>query len=189
MSRPAQVRNLLNLPDWKTDAALGYTLGSLVETSTGLTAKLVLSGAPCNAFGRDIEKLTIEVTYESQERSVAEFVMLVRVLTILRLHVKISDDDQKQYTIPESVIALAPPSKGEHRKTADLVFHYEPSPFAFWITRRSDSPGAAPLFDTRSSSLPSAPIPPVISDDNSTALDGFPLVFEDQYLQVSILST
>lgn len=68
--------------------------------------------------------------------------------------------------------------------SSDLVFNYDPSPFAFWITRRSE-PSAAPLFDTRASSLPPTPIPPVISTDSSTALDGFPLVFEDQYLQIS----
>lgn len=70
--------------------------------------------------------------------------------------------------------------------SSDLVFNYEPSPFAFWITRRS-SPDALPLFDTRLSSLPSTPIPPVITDDNTTALDGFSLVFEDQYLQVNFV--
>lgn len=42
-----------------------------------------------------------------------------------------------------------------------------------------------PLFDTRISSLPSPSSTPVISGDSSTALDGFPLVFEDQYLQLT----
>ena len=42
-----------------------------------------------------------------------------------------------------------------------------------------------PLFDTRISSLPATPVPPVIPTDNTTALDGFPLVFEDQYLQLT----
>lgn len=71
-----------------------------------------------------------------------------------------------------------------HQNSSDLVFNYEPSPFAFWITRRSE-PTAQPLFDTRISSLPKTPIAPVIAADNSTALDGFPLVFEDQYLQLT----
>ena len=70
------------------------------------------------------------------------------------------------------------------KTNSDLEFHYESSPFAFWITRRSE-PDAQPLFDTRTSSLPSTPIPPVIASDSSTALDGFPLVFEDQYLQLT----
>ncbi|KAJ7892526.1 hypothetical protein B0H14DRAFT_3427931 [Mycena olivaceomarginata] len=58
------------------------------------------------------------------------------------------------------------------------------NPFAFWITRRS-APHTTPLFDTRVSSLPETPINPVISGDTSTALDGFPLVFEDQYIQLA----
>jgi alpha-glucosidase len=70
-----------------------------------------------------------------------------------------------------------------HKDTSDLIFNYDASPFSFWITRRSE-PEAMPLFDTRISSLPPTPIAPVISTINSTALDGFPLVFEDQYLQV-----
>lgn len=102
-----------------------------------------------------------------------------------RLHVNIFDTDNKQFTIPDSVIARPPTPSTSHTKTSDLVFHYDSSPFAFWISRRSD-PHAAPLFDTRIASLPQTPIPPS-SDDNRTALDGFPLVFEDQYLQVTLL--
>jgi alpha-glucosidase len=64
------------------------------------------------------------------------------------------------------------------------VFNYEPSPFAFWITRRS-SPDAMPLFDTRISSLPPTPIAPSNPADNETGFDGFPLVFEKQYLQLT----
>lgn len=100
-----------------------------------------------------------------------------------RLRVKISDSENKQYTIPDSVISRPAAPSASFTKTSDLVFNYDPSPFAFWITRRS-SPDATPLFDTRLSSLPTTPIPSVIADDNTTALDGFPLVFENQYLQV-----
>ena len=103
-----------------------------------------------------------------------------------RLHVNIFDTDKKQFTIPESVISRPPaPSVTSYTQTSDLVFHYDSSPFAFWICRRSD-PSSPPLFDTRIASLPQTPIPPS-SDDKSTALDGFALVFEDQYLQVMLL--
>ncbi|KIM86518.1 glycoside hydrolase family 31 protein [Piloderma croceum F 1598] len=145
----------------------GYTLASLSETTHGLTAKLNLAGPACNAFGQDVSNLTIQVTYETRTR----------------LHVNIFDTDNKQFTIPESVIARPPAPSTSHTKTSDLVFHYDSSPFAFWISRRSE-PHAAPLFDTRIASLPQTPIPPS-SDDNRTALDGFPLVFEDQYLQLT----
>ncbi|KAI9066533.1 glycoside hydrolase family 31 protein [Trametes sanguinea] len=147
----------------------GYTLTGLQETKTGLTAKLDLAGPACNAFGHDVSNLTLEVTYDTETR----------------LHVNIYDTDNSQYTIPASIIELGKGSNDPKLKeTSDLVFNYESSPFAFWITRRSE-PDAQPLFDTRASSLPPTPIPPVFPDDNSTALDGFPLVFEDQYLQLT----
>lgn len=82
------------------------------------------------------------------------------------------------------MIALSDPPSTSHNGSSDLHFNYESSPFAFWVTRRSD-PDGIPLFDTRLASLPRTPIPPIIPHDDSTALDGFPLVFEDQYLQLT----
>ncbi|KAG6370670.1 glycoside hydrolase family 31 protein [Boletus reticuloceps] len=146
----------------------GYTLGSLAENEYGLTAQLSLAGTPCNAFGTDIMDLTIEVTYQSQTT----------------LHVKIYDTANQQFTIPELVIERPPTPTESFTGSSDLVFNYDPSPFAFWITRRSD-PEAMPIFDTRITSLPSTPIPPFNTSDPRTAFDGFPLVFEDQYLQVA----
>ncbi|KAJ7578612.1 glycosyl hydrolases family 31-domain-containing protein [Mycena floridula] len=165
-SRIEPVSQCISLPS--VDKYPGYKLSSIAETSNSLTAKLALAGAKCNAFGTDIENLTIHVEYESQSR----------------LHVQIVDTDNKQFTIPSSVIALGPSSSTTSKGTSDLVFNHVASPFAFWITRRSD-PNGVPLFDTRINSLPKTPIPPVIATDNTTALDGFPLVFEDQYLQLT----
>ena len=96
----------------------------------------------------------------------------------------IYDTENKQYTIPDSIISLpAPPTTESFTRSSELIFNYEPSPFAFWITRRS-RPSATPLFDTRISSLPSTPTISVVSNDSTIAFDGFPLVFENQYLQV-----
>ncbi|OCH87274.1 hypothetical protein OBBRIDRAFT_837500 [Obba rivulosa] len=146
----------------------GYTLIELKETRSGITARLNLAGDACNAFGQDIADLTLQVTYDTQTR----------------LRVNIFDTAQSQFAIPASVIDVAGPDGAVHKDTSDLVFNYEHSPFAFWVTRRSKS-DAQPLFDTRASSLPPTPIPPVIANDGSTALDGFPLVFEDQYIQLT----
>ncbi|KAF9220372.1 glycoside hydrolase family 31 protein [Gyrodon lividus] len=146
----------------------GYTLGSLTESEYSLTAQLSLAGPACNAFGTDIKNLTIELTYQSQTT----------------LHVKIYDTANQQFTIPESVIERPAAPTTSFTKSSDLVFNYDASPFAFWITRRSD-PDAMPIFDTRMSSLPPAPIPPFNASDPSTAFDAFPLVFEDQYLQIA----
>lgn len=82
------------------------------------------------------------------------------------------------------MISLPPDPTEDFTQSSDLVFNYDSSPFGFWITRRSE-PDAAPLFDTRVSSLPPTPIPPFNESDPSTALDGFNLVFEDQYLQLT----
>ncbi|KIM36315.1 glycoside hydrolase family 31 protein [Hebeloma cylindrosporum] len=157
----------------------GYALNSLQESDTGLTARLSLFGPACNAFGMDVPSLAIEVTYESNSR-------LFKALLSIQgsLHVNIFDTAKDQYTIPQSVVDLPGIPSKSFKGTSDLVFDYESSPFAFWITRRSQ-PNAAPLFDTRITSFPRTPIPPVIGSDNSTALDGFPLIFEDQYLQLA----
>ena len=102
-----------------------------------------------------------------------------------RLHVNIFDAANAHFTIPADVISLGDNEDRTTLKTeSDLEFHYESKPFAFWITRRSE-PDAQPLFDTRLQSLPPTPIPPVIPDDASTALDAFPLIFENQYLQLT----
>ncbi|KLO16236.1 glycoside hydrolase family 31 protein [Schizopora paradoxa] len=146
----------------------GYSLSFLKTTSTGLTAKLNLAGPACNAFGSDIANLTIEVTYETQSR----------------LHVNIFDTANQQFTVPDNVVERPPSPTTSFTKGSDLVFNYDASPFAFWITRRS-SPDATPLFDTRLGSLPKTPIPPLNASDASTALDGFQLVFENQYLQLT----
>ncbi|KAL4243910.1 glycosyl hydrolase 31 family protein [Abortiporus biennis] len=151
----------------------GYTLHSLLETDTGISAWLGVAGPACNAFGRDVVNLTVEVTYEISTR----------------LHVNIFDTANAQFTIPESVVPLESGSTAINKNNSDLQFNFEVSPFAFWITRRSagsdNHTESQPLFDTRISSLPATPISPVIPLDNSTALDGFPLVFEDQYLQLT----
>jgi alpha-glucosidase len=108
----------------------------------------------------------------------------------LRLHVNIFDKSAQQFILPSGFFESENlrTSAGAARGDSDLEFNYEASPFAFWITRRSD-PGSTPIFDTRLTSLPPAPIPAFPSgkgkSDPGLVFDGFPLVFEDSYLQVS----
>ncbi|KZV87042.1 glycoside hydrolase family 31 protein [Exidia glandulosa HHB12029] len=135
----------------------------------GYTGHLAISGPACNAFGRDYADLTVEVVYESASR----------------LRVSILDTAESQFRIPESVIERPKIPRESFVDSSDLVFNFVSTPtFEFWITRRDD-PTGIPLFDTRIASLPPTPIPPVIPEDESTALRGFPLVFEDQYLQIT----
>ena len=47
---------------------VGYTMQSVQETSTGLTARLSLAGPACNAFGLDVADLTLVVDHDSDSR-------------------------------------------------------------------------------------------------------------------------
>ena len=49
------------------DACPGYKATSVHTLGSTLTANLVLAGTACNVFGPDIEKLKLEVTYETSE--------------------------------------------------------------------------------------------------------------------------
>ncbi|KAJ3574598.1 hypothetical protein NP233_g1666 [Leucocoprinus birnbaumii] len=151
-----------------TSPCPSYVLQNLREDTTGVTAQLVLIGKPCNNFTRDVPHLKLEVRYETESR----------------LHVKISDADNLQYTIPESVFERPTSTPRFNSKAADLQFNYQPSPFAFWITRRND-PHAVPLFDTRPTSLPEAPTTAAVTNGNNVSLEDFNLKFKDQYLELT----
>jgi alpha-glucosidase len=186
MFRPAQACFWpFDLQKLWIDRCAGYTLTSLQNTEHGITAHLGLAGEACNAFGLDINNLTIEVTYETQTRWVRKHYTKSPLTSMcLRLHVNVYDTAKTQFTVPENVVSRPPLPTSSHKDSSDLVFNHNAYPFAFWITRRS-APDAIPLFDTRIASLPPTPIPaPNPSADNSTAFDSFALVFEDQYVQV-----
>lgn len=98
----------------------------------------------------------------------------------------IFDTSKTQFTVPADIVpsdSLASAASSS-ASGSDLQFNYDRTPFAFWITRRDD-PNGTPLFDTRLKSLPTAPVSEQVPGDNTTALDGFQLVFENQYVQVS----
>jgi alpha-glucosidase len=92
--------------------------------------------------------------------------------------VSIADTASQQFTLPP---AFFPRPKNDSSLTedSDLIFNHENDPFAFWIVRKSTGDV---LFDTRISSLPTAPTTAL----NGMPLDNFALVFEDQYLQVTL---
>lgn len=46
-------------------ACPGYQASNVKTSATGLTAELKLAGAPCNTYGTDLEKLRLEVMYET----------------------------------------------------------------------------------------------------------------------------
>lgn len=158
------VRQLTALP--------GYAINSdsVTQTSTGgISAQLDLI-TYCSAYGTDIPSLTLSVEYETSSR----------------LHVHIYDTPVKQFQIDDNI--LPRPKRTlfgtDSADKSDLKFDYENSPFAFWVTRKSDG---EVLFDTRKDGIPIHKDPSDIlgSPSNYTVMPAHPLVFEDQYLQLS----
>ena len=49
------------------DACPGYAAQNVIDRGHQLTADLTLNGKACDVFGKDIEKLKLEVTYESSK--------------------------------------------------------------------------------------------------------------------------
>ena len=43
----------------------GYVVGNVREGSGGLSAELRMEGTPCDAFGRDLRDLRVEVEYQT----------------------------------------------------------------------------------------------------------------------------
>ena len=52
------------------DACPGYKATAVTAHGNTLTADLALAGTACNVFGQDIDKLKLEVTYETSTYSV-----------------------------------------------------------------------------------------------------------------------
>ncbi|EPQ50643.1 alpha-glucosidase [Gloeophyllum trabeum ATCC 11539] len=105
------------------DACPGYTAENVAINGSTLTADLVLAGTPSNVFGNDIEKLALEVVYETETR----------------IHVKITDPSTARYEVPETVLPRPPASGTVSPDSAAIRFNYTSSPFSFSIYRTSTS--------------------------------------------------
>ncbi|KAK8861244.1 hypothetical protein IAR55_002063 [Kwoniella newhampshirensis] len=169
---PGSTRVLSQQPDFSGDVTKceGYSVHSVEHTSTGgIWATLSLL-AECSAYGTDIHSLALSVEYE----------------TPTRLHVHIYDTHLHQYQLDNSIFprpnATLSGSEASHK--SDLKFEYEEKPFAFWVTRKSDG---EVLFDTRAKGIPTYDDTIQIEGaySNYTVLPAHPLIFEDQYLQIS----
>ncbi|CAH7689820.1 glycosyl hydrolases family 31-domain-containing protein [Phakopsora pachyrhizi] len=118
----------------KVSNATCYEVTVVDETFSGLRAELRLLGEPCNAFGNDIQNLTLEVSFETKER----------------LHLHIYDSAGEQFQIPESVFPTPKDPNPYEKSNHSLKFSYKPNPFAFWISR---SESGEIVFDTRGTRL------------------------------------
>ncbi|KAK3373241.1 glycosyl hydrolases family 31-domain-containing protein [Lasiosphaeria ovina] len=132
---PARRASANSLP---LSACPGYKASNVKTSQTGLTADLSLAGTPCNTYGTDLDKLTLEVTYETGDR----------------LHVKIQDPANDVYQVPQSVFPR-PGSHGGNSKTSALKFNYKTNPFSFSVTRAKtgevlfDSSAAPLVFESQ----------------------------------------
>ncbi len=158
----------INLP--QLTRISGYMLGSVTSTpSGGLTATLSILSS-CKAYGTDLPSLTVAVEYE----------------TVSRLHVHIYDTPLHQYQVSNDFLPRPARtlSGSDSADKSDLEFSYNSSPFEFWITRKSDG---QVLFDTRAKNIPVHDDQVILEGvlDQHTVLPAYPLVFEDQYLQIA----
>ncbi|KAJ6779720.1 hypothetical protein PWT90_02063 [Aphanocladium album] len=125
---------------WASDCP-GYNVVSANDNGHTLTASLHLSGKNCDVYGTDLPKLKLQVEYQTKSR----------------LHVKIYDEAEDVFQIPEDLLGAPKADGSANEATFDLKFTYNPSPFSFKVTRRSSG---EVLFDTT----------------------GHNLIFESQYL-------
>ncbi|PNY25265.1 alpha/beta-glucosidase agdC [Tolypocladium capitatum] len=114
------------------DACPGYQASNVQTSDSGLTADLQLAGPACNTYGTDLVNLTLTVQYETDDR----------------IHVKIEDQANNVYQVPESVFPR--PGGSSSAASNQLRFGYTASPFSFNITRASTN---EILFDTSAASL------------------------------------
>ncbi|KAG8827766.1 hypothetical protein FRC18_009840 [Serendipita sp. 400] len=102
------------------DACPGYNATNVFNIRNGFKADLVLAGKACNVYGKDYERLSLTVTYETDNR----------------IHMKIVDPSNSRYEVPESVFPR-PKSWDGNRDTPNINFRYTKAPFSFTITRKS----------------------------------------------------
>ncbi|PPQ91932.1 hypothetical protein CVT25_000975 [Psilocybe cyanescens] len=105
------------------EACPGYSASNVKVRHDGLSADLTLAGSPCNVFGNDVKKLSLEVTYETSDR----------------LHVKITDPSSTRYEVPESILPRPSSSPSTSSKSSAIQFSYNSSPFSFTVSRSSDN--------------------------------------------------
>lgn len=120
-------------------ACPGYKASDVVETPLGLTAHLTLAGDACDAYGTDIEALSLVVEYQAADRLHVEI-----------LPTYIGQTNQSWFILPEALVPKPKAETDEMPKT-DLAFSWSNDPtFSFTVTRKSTGDV---LFTTEGSQL------------------------------------
>lgn len=121
--------NILN-PDAPVaqDLCPGYTASDIRTASTGLTASFSLAGDACNAYGSDVQALTLTVQYQTNAR--------------LHVNIKpshITSENSSWYLLSTDYVPAASQEAGS-MSTSDLTFSWaniRGSGFGFNVTRNS----------------------------------------------------
>ncbi|KFY10290.1 hypothetical protein V491_07732 [Pseudogymnoascus sp. VKM F-3775] len=112
----------------------GYKASNVKTGKSSLTADLKLAGKACNAYGTDLESLTLEVEYQSDDR----------------IHVKIADAANSVYQVPESVFPRPKAEANVKSSKSNIQFKYKSNPFSFSIVRTKTG---EVLFDSSAASI------------------------------------
>ena len=117
----------------------GYKGLNVKRTANGLTATLALAGAPCNAYGNDVESLNLTVEYQANDR--------------LAVNIKptyLDSSNSSHYVIPDYLVPQPRASGPNSTAAADIGFFWSNVPtFSFTIIRKSTGDVLFSTFGTK----------------------------------------
>lgn len=118
----------------------GYKASSVHHDARGMSAKLQLAGAPCNAYGTDVDALDLTVEYLAKDRLNVQ---------ITPSHVDASN--ASWYQLSEAIVPRPQADKGATAWNSDLEISWSNDPsFSFKVTRKATGDV---LFDTTGTKL------------------------------------
>ncbi|CAL5865810.1 uncharacterized protein PFLUO_LOCUS16 [Penicillium psychrofluorescens] len=121
-------------------ACPGYKASSVRQSTRGLTAKLLLAGKPCNAYGTDVDSLDLSVEYLATDR-----------LNIQIVPTHIDSSNESWYLLGENLVPRPQADQQGSSKDSDIEFSWTNNPtFGFTVTRKATGDV---LFDTKGSVL------------------------------------
>ncbi|PYH96809.1 extracellular alpha-glucosidase aglu [Aspergillus ellipticus CBS 707.79] len=118
----------------------GYKASNVQRSSRGFTADLNLAGEPCNAYGTDVDSLTLTVEYQDSDR-----------LNIQILPTYIDASNASWYLLSESIVPRPQASLNASVSQSDFQVSWSNEPsFNFKVIRKATGDV---LFDTEGSVL------------------------------------
>ncbi|KAF2112173.1 glycosyl hydrolases family 31-domain-containing protein [Lophiotrema nucula] len=120
------------------DVCPGYKASQVQEDEHGLSAVLTLAGAPCNAYGTDVQVLNLKVEYQAANR-----------LAINISPTNIDSSNSSWFITPEDLIPR--PQPDSTYGDIDLEFDWDDEP-SFWFSVTRHSTGDV-LFTTENTKL------------------------------------